>query len=116
MKSDLKNLPKGLRLMQDPTLNKGTAFSEAERDALGLRGLVIKSHGSADAYAFEWAIKRGYDAVKNGVLERLARAMDENAGSLEQAARETGGGQSGPLSGPLPGPLAAPGATLSSKA
>jgi malate dehydrogenase (oxaloacetate-decarboxylating)(NADP+) len=35
-----KNLPKGLRLMQDPTLNKGTAFSDAERDALGLRGLV----------------------------------------------------------------------------
>ena len=26
--------------MQDPTLNKGTAFSDAERDALGLRGLV----------------------------------------------------------------------------
>ncbi len=26
--------------MQDPTLNKGTAFSEAERDAFGLRGLV----------------------------------------------------------------------------
>jgi len=41
----------------------------------------------ADAYAFEWAIKRGYDAVKNGVLERLAQAMEENAGSLEQAAR-----------------------------
>ena len=54
---------------------------------LGLRGLVIKSHGSADAYAFEWAIKRGYDAVKNGVLDRLARAMEENAGSLEQATQ-----------------------------
>ncbi|HKT97022.1 MAG TPA: phosphate acyltransferase PlsX [Paraburkholderia sp.] len=53
---------------------------------LGLRSLVFKSHGSADAYAFEWAIKRGYDAVKNGVLERLARAMEENASSLEQAA------------------------------
>ena len=26
--------------MQDPTLNKGTAFNDAERDALGLRGLV----------------------------------------------------------------------------
>lgn len=26
--------------MQDPTLNKGTAFSQAERHALGLRGLV----------------------------------------------------------------------------
>ena len=62
---------------------------------LGLRGLVMKSHGSADAYAFEWAIKRGYDAVKNGVLERLARAMDENAYPLQQAARETGGGAAG---------------------
>jgi glycerol-3-phosphate acyltransferase PlsX len=62
---------------------------------LGLRGLVIKSHGSADAYAFEWAIKRGYDAVKNGVLERLARAMDENAYPLQQAARETGSGAAG---------------------
>ena len=40
MKTDPKNLPKGLRLMQDPTLNKGTAFSETEREALGLRGLV----------------------------------------------------------------------------
>jgi malate dehydrogenase (oxaloacetate-decarboxylating)(NADP+) len=40
MKRHLGYLPTGLRLMQDPTLNKGTAFSEAERDALGLRGLV----------------------------------------------------------------------------
>ncbi len=55
---------------------------------LGLRGLVIKSHGSADAYAFEWAIKRGYDAVKNGVLERLVRAMEENAAPIQQAARD----------------------------
>jgi glycerol-3-phosphate acyltransferase PlsX len=42
---------------------------------MGLRGVVIKSHGSADAYAFEWAIKRGYDAVKNGVLARVSAAM-----------------------------------------
>jgi len=58
-----------------------------------LKSLVIKSHGSADAYAFECAINRGYDAVKNGVLERLARAMEENAGSLEQAAGEPGAAQ-----------------------
>lgn len=67
---------------------------------LGLRGLVFKSHGSADAYAFEWAIKRGYDAVKNGVLERLAHAMDENSGSLERAAAESRSSHSGD---PLPG-------------
>jgi len=33
-------LSKGVTLLQDPTLNKGTAFTGAERDALGLRGLL----------------------------------------------------------------------------
>jgi len=32
--------PKGVALLRDPTLNKGTAFTEAERDALGIRGLL----------------------------------------------------------------------------
>ena len=31
---------KGLALLHDPLLNKGTAFTEAERDALGVRGLL----------------------------------------------------------------------------
>src|SRR5499433_1104963 len=31
---------KGVALLQDPALNKGTAFTEAERDAFGLRGLL----------------------------------------------------------------------------
>src|SRR5258706_3064412 len=30
--------PRGMALLRDPLLNKGTAFTEAERDALGLRG------------------------------------------------------------------------------
>ncbi len=30
----------GFHLLQDPVLNKGTAFTEAERDQLGLRGLL----------------------------------------------------------------------------
>jgi malate dehydrogenase (oxaloacetate-decarboxylating)(NADP+) len=32
--------PKGIALLQNPTLNKGTAFTEVERDALHLRGLL----------------------------------------------------------------------------
>jgi malate dehydrogenase (oxaloacetate-decarboxylating)(NADP+) len=34
------DLPRGIALLRDPTLNKGTAFTERERDALGLRGLL----------------------------------------------------------------------------
>jgi malate dehydrogenase (oxaloacetate-decarboxylating)(NADP+) len=33
-------LPRGQALLNDPLLNKGTAFTEVERDALGLRGLL----------------------------------------------------------------------------
>lgn len=32
--------PRGIALLRDPLLNKGTAFTETERDALGLRGLL----------------------------------------------------------------------------
>ena len=35
---------------------------------LGLRGLVFKSHGSADAFAFSVALARAYDAAHNGLL------------------------------------------------
>ena len=38
---------------------------------LGLRGLVFKSHGSADAFAFEQALNRAYDAARNGLLARV---------------------------------------------
>jgi malate dehydrogenase (oxaloacetate-decarboxylating)(NADP+) len=36
----LADLPRGVALLHDPSLNKGTAFSECERNALGLRGLL----------------------------------------------------------------------------
>jgi glycerol-3-phosphate acyltransferase PlsX len=41
---------------------------------LGLRGLVFKSHGSADEMAFEQALNRAYDAARNNLLDRVRPA------------------------------------------
>ncbi len=42
---------------------------------LGLKGIVIKSHGSADAFAFEHALERAVDEARNGVLQRISERM-----------------------------------------
>jgi glycerol-3-phosphate acyltransferase PlsX len=44
---------------------------------LGLRGLVFKSHGGADAYSFEWALKRSFSAAKHNVQEQLSALIAE---------------------------------------
>ena len=42
---------------------------------LGLRGIVIKSHGSADAYAFRQALERAVEEVRNNVPQRIEARM-----------------------------------------
>ncbi|MFC7516566.1 phosphate acyltransferase PlsX [Herbaspirillum sp. GCM10030257] len=42
---------------------------------LGLRGLVFKSHGGEDAYGYEWAIKRAYDAANHDVLSKISTTI-----------------------------------------
>ena len=42
---------------------------------LGLRGIVIKSHGSADAFAFRQALWRAVEEVRNNVLQRITQRM-----------------------------------------
>ncbi len=42
---------------------------------LGLKGIVVKSHGSADIFAFESAIARAFDEVREGVLQRISQRL-----------------------------------------
>lgn len=42
---------------------------------LGLQGLVFKSHGSADAFAFEQALCRAYDAAHHQLLDNVRRRI-----------------------------------------
>ena len=54
---------------------------------LGLRGLVFKSHGSADEVAFEQALNRAYDAARNNLLERVQARIAHAAPLLMPADR-----------------------------
>lgn len=42
---------------------------------LGLKGIVVKSHGSADALSFERAVERAMEEVRNEVLHRLMQRL-----------------------------------------
>ena len=54
---------------------------------LGLRGLVFKSHGSADAVAFEQALCRAYDAASHQLLARVQSRIAHAAPLLAAPAR-----------------------------
>ena len=57
---------------------------------LGLRGLVFKSHGSADVLAFEQALARAYDAAHNRLLERVQARIARAAPLLSMPAAARG--------------------------
>ena len=42
---------------------------------IGLRGVVIKSHGSADVFAFGFAIERALEEARTGVLHHIEERM-----------------------------------------
>ncbi len=61
---------------------------------LGLRGLVFKSHGSADEVAFGQALNRAYDAARNNLLDRVRNRIASAAQFLvpEEATAAAGSG------------------------
>jgi glycerol-3-phosphate acyltransferase PlsX len=60
-----KPVRKSLRARMDPGRYNGASL-------LGLKGIVIKSHGSADVYAFRQALARAVEEVENDVPQRIA--------------------------------------------
>ena len=60
----------------DPRLYNGASL-------LGLKGLVVKSHGSADEVAFGSALTRGYEEARHRVLDRTVAAMQPFVAQLE---------------------------------
>ena len=59
---------KALRARMDPGNYNGASL-------LGLKGIVIKSHGSADRYAFGQALRRAVEEVRNDVVRRITDRM-----------------------------------------
>ena len=59
---------KALRARMDPGNYNGASL-------LGLKGIVIKSHGSAERYAFGQALRRAVEEVRNDVVRRIGERM-----------------------------------------
>jgi glycerol-3-phosphate acyltransferase PlsX len=62
---------------------------------LGLRGLVFKAHGSSDAYAFEQALNRAYDAARNHLLDRVHDRIRDSLHALPTPASASGASSDG---------------------
>ena len=83
MTSEFKRSPLtmlGALVARGALKNIGNRFNPSRYNGaslLGLRGLVFKSHGGADSYSFEWAIKRAFDAAKYNVQEQLSTLIAE---------------------------------------
>lgn len=76
-----------LRRRMDPRRANGGVF-------LGLNGIVVKSHGSADATGVASAVAMAYQLAKSGFRERLAARVASAQGAGHSAATtETGSGQ-----------------------
>jgi len=81
--SGLLALPvlRGFRAEVDPRRYNGASL-------LGLRGIVIKSHGGADVLAFENALRIADHEVRSGVIARIEREVEAHMGEA-RAARAT---------------------------
>jgi glycerol-3-phosphate acyltransferase PlsX len=60
---------------------------------IGLKGVVVKSHGSADVLAFQYALRKAYTEAAHGMLDKIAQrmaAMPSTASKLAAAEATLG--------------------------
>ncbi len=74
-----------LRDKMDPRKSNGGVF-------LGLNGIVIKSHGGADAEGFASAIDIGYDMVRYKLLAKIGETMAQDLRATATARLASGAG------------------------
>lgn len=70
-----------LREKLDPRRANGAVF-------LGLNGIVIKSHGGADAEGFAAAIEMGHDMAAYGIIEKIESDLSYFGGELAREKQE----------------------------
>jgi len=60
---------------------------------IGLKGVVVKSHGSADVLAFQHALRKAYTEATHGILDKIAQRMAAmpSAASTPATAEATAG-------------------------
>src|SRR6516164_7695814 len=78
-----RNAFRALRDKMDPGKSNGGVL-------IGLRGVVVKSHGGADAEGFAYAVDVGYEMVRYDLLTKINQMLNRDGGALasEPTARE----------------------------
>jgi glycerol-3-phosphate acyltransferase PlsX len=61
---------------------------------VGLRGVVVKSHGSADIFAFENAIHRAAETARHKLVERISQGLQNVSALQGPAVGQSQAGQS----------------------
>jgi glycerol-3-phosphate acyltransferase PlsX len=72
---------KALRDKMDPNKSNGGVF-------LGLNGIVVKSHGSASAEGFAYAVDVGYEMVHYDLLTKINQMLNREGSALAPTAQE----------------------------
>lgn len=72
---------KSFKRRLDPRRYNGASF-------LGLRGIVVKSHGGADSFAFLHAIKTATAEAGDGILRRIAEQLEVEHAKLRDTSEQ----------------------------